>query len=132
MPLPVFAFANAGISYAEIGVDDLTNTVTLGIALGLFLGNPIGILSLIFVATRLRRLRLLDDVTWSQLTGTAFACGIGFTMSLFMASLVFEHADGSFWAADKLGILMGAIASALVGGIILAVSLPRNTRERQG
>ncbi len=130
--LPIFAFANAGISFADIGISDLTNAVTLGIALGLFLGNPIGILSLIFVATRLRRLRLPEDVTWSQLTGTAFACGIGFTMSLFMASLAFEHADGSFWAADKLGILMGSIASALVGGIILAFSLPRNTRERQG
>ena len=130
--LPIFAFANAGISFADIGIDDLTNTVTLGIALGLFLGNPIGILSLIFVATRLRRLRLPEDVSWSQLTGTAFACGIGFTMSLFMASLAFEHADGSFWAADKLGILMGSIASALVGGLILAVSLPRNSGDRPG
>ena len=123
--LPIFAFANAGISFSDLGMNDLTNSVTLGIALGLFLGNPIGILGLIFLATKLRLMSLPDDFNWMQLTGTAFACGIGFTMSLFMASLAFEHADGSFWDADKLGILVGSLASALTGGIILGFSLPR-------
>ena len=123
--LPIFAFANAGVSFAEIGFNDLISPVTLGIALALFLGNPIGILGLIFLATRFRSIELPDGVTWSQLTGTAFACGIGFTMSLFIASLAFEHSDGTFWVVDKLGILLGSLASALVGGIVLAFALPK-------
>ena len=94
--LPLFAFANAGISFAAVSIGDLANPVTLGIALGLFLGNPVGILSLVFLASRLRLLSLPAGVTWAQLVGTAFACGIGFTMSLFIAGLAFEHADGSF------------------------------------
>lgn len=124
--LPVFAFANAGVSFAGIGIADLANPVTLGIAFGLFLGNPVGILGLVFVALKLRWVSLPQGVTWGQLTGTAFACGIGFTMSLFIASLAFEHADGSFWAADKLGILVGSAASAVVGFAVLSFALPRS------
>lgn len=127
--LPIFAFANAGVSFTTLEIENLTNPVTLGIALGLFLGNPIGILSLVFIATKLRLLALPDDISWPQLAGTAFACGIGFTMSLFMASLAFEHADGSYWFADKLGILLGSAASALVGGVILAFSLPKQANH---
>ena len=127
--LPIFAFANAGISFAGIGINDLTNSVTLGIALGLFLGNPLGILSLVFIATRLRLMAIPAGVSLSQIAGTTFVCGIGFTMSLFMASLAFEHADGSFWAADKLGILLGSLASAVVGALILALSLPRSSSQ---
>lgn len=127
--LPIFAFANAGVSFTTLEIENVTNPVTLGIALGLFLGNPIGILSLVFIATKLRLLALPDDISWPQLAGTAFACGIGFTMSLFMASLAFEHADGSYWFADKLGILLGSAASALVGGVILAFSLPKQANH---
>lgn len=123
--LPLFAFANAGVSFAGVSVGDLTDPVTVGIALGLFLGNPIGILGLVFVASKLRWVSLPTDITWPQLVGTAFACGIGFTMSLFIAGLAFEHADGSYWAADKLGILMGSAASALVGFAVLSIALPR-------
>jgi len=122
--LPLFAFANAGISFASVGLADFANPVTLGIALGLFLGNPVGILGLVFVASRLSLVSLPAGITWPRLAGAAFACGIGFTMSLFIAGLAFEHADGSFWAADKLGILLGSAASALVGAAILAVALP--------
>ncbi|MYC53480.1 MAG: Na+/H+ antiporter NhaA [Gammaproteobacteria bacterium] len=124
--LPVFAFANAGVSFAGIGIADLADPVTLGIAFGLFLGNPVGILGLVFIASKLRWVSLPEGVTWGQLTGTAFACGIGFTMSLFIASLAFEHADGSFWAADKLGILLGSAASAVVGFAVLSFALPRS------
>ena len=122
--LPLFAFANAGVPLAGVGIGDLANPVTLGIALGLFLGNPAGILGLVFVAVRLRWVSLPAGVSWAQLAGTAFVCGIGFTMSLFIAGLAFEHADGSFWAADRLGILLGSGASALAGGAVLAFALP--------
>ena len=121
--LPLFAFANAGISFAGIGWGHLMNPVTLGIALGLFLGNPIGILGLVGLAVLFRVTSLPDGVTWGQLTGVAFACGIGFTMSLFIAGLAFEHGGGAFWAADKLGILIGSLASAAVGFAVLAATL---------
>ena len=102
------------------------NPVTLGIALGLLLGNPIGIVGSIGLAVLLRLTSLPDGVTWGQLTGTAFACGIGFTMSLFIAGLAFEHGEGTFWAADKLGILLGSLASAAVGFAILHATLHPN------
>lgn len=127
--LPIFAFANAGVSLAGIGLSDILNPVTLGIALGLTFGNPIGILSFVFIATKLRFVTLPDGVTWGQVVGTSFACGIGFTMSLFIASLAFEHTDGSYWAVDKLGILIGSLASALVAAAVLAYTLPE---KRQG
>ena len=124
--LPLFAFANAGISFSGIGLGDLMNPVTLGIALGLLLGNPIGIVGSIGLAVLLRLTSLPDGVTWGQLTGTAFACGIGFTMSLFIAGLAFEHGDGALWAAEKLGILLGSLASAAVGFAVLSATLRRN------
>ena len=133
--LPLFAFANAGVSFAGVGVRDLADPVVLGIALGLFLGNPAGILGLIFVASRLGWVSLPAGVTWPQLAGMAFACGIGFTMSLFIAGLAFEHADASFWALDKLGILVGSAASAVVGATVLSVTLPpqpKGTQESNG
>ena len=114
--LPIFAFANAGVSFSGIGPGDLLDPVTLGIALGLFVGNPVGIVGMIGLAVSLRLTSLPQGVTWGQLTGTAFVCGIGFTMSLFIAGLAFEHGDGTYWAADKLGILLGSLASA-AGGI---------------
>ena len=124
--LPVFAFANAGISFAGMGLEDFIDPVTLGIALGLFLGNPIGIMGLVGLAVLLRWVALPAGVTWAQLLGTAFACGIGFTMSLFIASLAFEHGDGTYWVADKLGILLGSMASAAAAAVVLGATLPRN------
>lgn len=124
--LPVFAFANAGISFAGVEWGDFVDPVTLGIALGLFLGNPIGIVGLVGLAVLLRWVALPEGVTWAQLTGMAFACGIGFTMSLFIASLAFEHGGGDYWAADKLGILLGSLASAAVAYVVLSAALPRN------
>lgn len=124
--LPVFAFANAGISFSGVGLGDFLNPVTLGIGLGLFLGNPIGILGMIALGVWLLRIPLPDGVTWGQLAGMAFACGIGFTMSLFIAGLAFEHGGGAYWAADKLGILLGSLASAVVGFAVLSIALRRN------
>ncbi len=128
--LPVFAFANAGISFAGVGLRDFLDPVTLGIALGLFLGNPLGIVGLVGLAVSLRWVALPAGVTWTQLIGTAFACGIGFTMSLFIASLAFEHGDGAYWAADKLGILLGSLASAAAAATVLGFALPREGEAR--
>ena len=80
---------------------------------------------------RLRFVALPQGVTWAQLTGMAFTCGIGFTMSLFIAGLAFQHGDGTHWAADKLGILLGSLASASAGAVLLHASLPRNRDLRR-
>ena len=130
--LPVFAFGNAGISFSGVGLAEFADPVTLGIALGLFLGNPVGILGLVGLAVLLRLVALPEDVTWPQLAGTAFACGIGFTMSLFIAGLAFEHGDGTYWAADKLGILLGSLASAAAACVLLGFALPRKRDVRDG
>ena len=70
----------------------------------------------------------LKDVDWRQLLGVAFACGIGFTMSLFIAGLAFEHGSGDYFSGDRLGILVGSVLSALAAYILFHVSLPRITR----
>lgn len=127
--LPVFAFANAGISFSGVGLGDFADPVTLGIALGLFLGNAVGIVGLVGIAVLLRWVALPEGVSWAMLTGTAFACGIGFTMSLFIAGLAFEHGDGTHWAADKLGILLGSLASAAAASVVLGAALPRKRKS---
>jgi NhaA family Na+:H+ antiporter len=124
--LPVFAFANAGLALSGMGLSDLTHPVTLGVIGGLFLGKPLGILAFVGAAVGLRLVRLPRDVTWVQVLGVAFACGIGFTMSLFIAGLAFEHGSTSYFAGDRLGILVGSLCSAGAAYMILRVSLPRS------
>ena len=122
--LPVFAFANAGLALGGMSMDAVMHPVTLGIILGLLIGKPIGILSFVGAAVVLGLARLPDNVTWKQLFGVALACGIGFTMSLFIASLAFEHASGDYFSGDRLGILLGSILSAIASYFVLTFSLP--------
>ena len=123
--LPVFAFANAGLSLAGISIADLTHPVTVGIASGLLIGKPVGILTFVWLAISLKIAELPKNVNWTQVLGVAFACGIGFTMSLFIAGLAFEHGSGDYFAGDRPGILAGSILSAVVAYALLHVSLPR-------
>jgi NhaA family Na+:H+ antiporter len=124
--LPLFAFANAGIALAGIGFNDLAHPVTAGIVAGLVLGKPVGILAFVGAAVALGIARLPASVTWTQLLGVACACGIGFTMSLFIAGLAFEHGSGAYFAGDRLGILVGSVLSAAIAFLLLQVSLPRD------
>lgn len=126
--LPIFAFANAGLSLTGMSIDDLTHPVTMGVVAGLLIGKPLGILLFVGLAVGLRLAQLPTNVNWRQLLGVAFACGIGFTMSLFIAGLAFEHGSGDYFSGDRLGILAGSILSALAAYILLHVSLPRATR----
>ena len=123
--LPIFAFANAGLNLGGMSFSDVTNPVTMGVTLGLFIGKPLGILLFVGLAVALRFVKLPSDVNWMQLLGVAFACGIGFTMSLFIAGLAFEHGGGDYLSGDRLGILLGSILSALVAYILLHISLPK-------
>lgn len=124
--LPAFAFANAGLPLAGMALSDIAHPVTMGVVAGLLVGKPLGIMLFVGLAAALGLVRLPERVTWSQLVGVAFACGIGFTMSLFIAGLAFEHGSGAYFAGDRLGILVGSVLSAIAAYVILQFSLPRS------
>jgi len=123
--LPIFAFANAGLSLTDMSLNDLAHPVTMGVVSGLLIGKPLGILFFVGLAVSLRFAQLPKNVSWPQIVAVAFACGIGFTMSLFIAGLAFEHGSGEYFGLDRLGILVGSILSALAAYVLLYVSLPK-------
>jgi Na+:H+ antiporter, NhaA family len=124
--LPMFAFANAGVSFAGMGLDSLTEPVTLGIALGLFVGKQLGIFGVLFLTIRTGIAPMPSGANWLHLYGVAALAGIGFTMSLFIGGLAFEHSD--FMAPIRLGVLTGSIASGIVGFLLLLAAGPgKNT-----
>jgi len=117
--LPLFAFANAGISLSNVGSEQLLHPVPLGIALGLFLGKQLGIFSLCWIAIRLGITKLPKGMTYGSLYGTAALCGIGFTMSLFIGSLAFEATGVNSVFDERLGIIIGSVVSGIVGYFVL-------------
>jgi Na+:H+ antiporter, NhaA family len=121
--LPVFAFANAGINFSGVTSEQLQHGVPMGIALGLFLGKQVGIFGLcwLFIVTKITRLP--NNMNWLSLYGTSALCGIGFTMSLFIGSLAFEETGVNLLFDERLGIIIGSVASGIVGFIILKISL---------
>lgn len=123
--LPLFAFANTGISFAGLSVDSFFHPVPLGIAGGLFIGNQIGVFGFSWVAIKSGLAQLPDGAGWLQLYGVALLCGIGFTMSLFISSLAFEQGGSAIAVDDRLGILIGSMASAVLGYIILRLAASR-------
>ena len=129
--LPAFAFVNAGLSLSGVSLDALLHPVTLGVTSGLVLGKPLGIVLFTGVAVALGLARLPKDVNWTQLLGVACACGIGFTMSLFIAGLAFEHGSGAYFSGDRLGILVGSLLSALAAWVLLQFSLPKAVSDAQ-
>ena len=121
--LPLFAFANAGLSLEGMGFEDLFHPVTLGVICGLLFGNAIGVLLFTGLGVAFKLTRLPDGVNWLQMTGVAFMCGIGFTMSLFIAGLAFEHAGGAYYEVSRLGILIGSALAASLGCLVLWIGL---------
>ena len=129
--LPIFAFANAGISFSGIGAEQLLHGVPLGIALGLFFGKQIGIFGLCWLAIKLKLTSLPKDMSWMSLYGTSALCGIGFTMSLFIGSLAFEDSGINMLFDERLGILLGSLASGIIGYAILSFSLKKAPIEAE-
>lgn len=115
--LPLFALANAGVALGGIGAAALADPVALGTALGLFLGKQAGVLIFSWIAVRLGWGALPQGASWRQFHGVALLTGIGFTMSLFVGTLAF--ADDSHLTAVRLGVLIGSLASALAGYLVL-------------
>jgi len=125
--LPLFAFVNAGISFAGIGLADLMNPIAFGIAAGLFIGKQLGVFLLCYMAIKLGMAKLPQGANWGALYGVAILSGVGFTMSLFIDGLAFENMppDAVFNFDERLGILVGSLASGIIGYIVLDRSLPR-------
>ena len=125
--MPVFAFANAGVSLQGLTLADLFAGVPLGIAAGLFVGKQLGIMGFVWAGVKLGLARLPEGVTWLQIYGVSMLAGIGFTMSLFIGTLAF--ADPEQAAAVRIGVLVGSLLSAICGAIVLRIALPSQSND---
>jgi NhaA family Na+:H+ antiporter len=123
--VPIFGFANAGVSLAGTSLAELAAPLPLGIAMGLFLGKQLGIFTSVWIAVKLGIAARPAHASWLQVYGVALLCGIGFTMSLFIGGLAFTGPD----QADdvKIGVLMGSILSAMFGYLILRFAASQKT-----
>lgn len=120
--LPLFAFANAGVSLAGVTLESFTHPVPMGITLGLLAGKTVGVFGLTWLAVKLRLAALPAEANWGQLLGVAILCGIGFTMSLFVGSLAFVPGSSDYAGMDRMGILTGSFFAAVVGYLITAMA----------
>ncbi|WP_312995866.1 Na+/H+ antiporter NhaA [Pseudomonas sp.] len=120
--LPLFAFANAGLSLSGVTVESFTHDVPMGIAIGLLLGKTIGVFGLTWLAVKIGIAALPQGANWGQILGVAILCGIGFTMSLFVGSLAFEPGMSDYAGMDRMGILTGSILAAVIGYAVTAAA----------
>lgn len=123
MILPLFAFANAGVSLKGVTLDGLTGMLPLGIIAGLFIGKPLGISLFCWLAVKLKLASLPNGTTFRQIMAVGVLCGIGFTMSIFISTLAFASVDPELIVWAKLGILTGSLLAAFVGYTLLRVKL---------
>ena len=121
MILPIFGFANAGVSLAGLSFSDLVSPVPLGIAAGLVLGKLIGVSGAVALARLFNIAPMPTGANAVHIIGVALLCGIGFTMSLFIAGLAFEAGGSHAIGTDRLGILMGSVIAAVLGFFVLRV-----------
>ncbi len=126
--LPLFGFANAGVSLAGISPAMLLDPVTLGVALGLFVGKQVGVFGSIWLAVRMGLASRPALASWGQVYGVAILCGIGFTMSLFIGLLSFAGMP-ELESETKIGVLLGSIMSTIVGAVVLALFNGRAARR---
>ena len=128
--LPIFAFANAGVNMSNLTIESFTHPVPVGIALGLFIGKQVGVFSFAWLAIKTGIASRSKDLTWTSLYGVALLTGIGFTMSLFIGSLAFEHHDLPANVDERFGILLGSLLSAVCGYLVLRYHLkPKPTSQ---
>ena len=126
--LPVFAFANAGVSLQGVTLGTLVQPVPLGITAGLALGKALGVFGASWLLIRFMGARLPAHSSWGQFFGVCVLCGVGFTMSLFIGSLAFEGTDPFYEAQVKLGVLLGSLVSGLAGTALLLMQRPGNVQ----
>ncbi|HEY2567016.1 MAG TPA: Na+/H+ antiporter NhaA [Candidatus Aquirickettsiella sp.] len=124
--LPLFAFANAGLSFSKISLATFLHPLPLGIIVGLFLGKQLGIFGASWLTVKTKLAKLPYQVNWWHIYGTALICGIGFTMSLFIASLAFG--DNELTTLVRLGVFTGSVLSGIAGYSILSLAQQKNQR----
>ncbi len=127
--IPIFGFANAGVSLAGIQPASLIEPLPLGIALGLLVGKQLGIFGFAWIAVKAGIASLPESVTWRQIHGLSLLAAIGFTMSLFIGNLAFD--DPAQVDAVKLGVLSGSTIAAILGYALIRSSLPRPLDESE-
>ncbi|MEJ0061693.1 MAG: Na+/H+ antiporter NhaA [Alphaproteobacteria bacterium] len=125
--LPVFAFANAGVTLKGMTIESLDHPVFWGIVLGMFLGKQIGIFSAIAVAVKSGISRLPPHAGWAQVYGMSILGGVGFTMALFIGSLSFQ--DGALIDRTRLAIMTGSFLAAVMGYMVLFLTSKRSSRH---
>ena len=128
--IPLFAFANAGVVLAGMQFADLFSGVSLAIMVGLVAGKFLGVLSFSWIAVRLKMVQLPDNSNWKSFASVCMLCGIGFTVSMFIASLSYGDASAMLSQA-KLGIILGSVVSALAACVLLNRTLPKETLPKE-
>ena len=129
--VPLFAFANAGIILSGVGLGDVFSGVSLAVMLGLVVGKFVGVFSFSWLAIRLRIVSLPSEASWASFASICMVCGIGFTVSMFIADLSYAGlgADGdALLSQAKLGVLVGSVISAVLGCILLHKTLPKSNK----
>jgi NhaA family Na+:H+ antiporter len=125
--VPIFAFANAGVSFEGLGLDTLMAPVTLGVASGLVLGKFFGVFGAVWIIVRTGVADLPAGASWMQMLGVAILCGIGFTMSLFISLLAL---DSAFMQTEaKFGILAGSLMAGILGYLVLRLAQTRQSSK---
>ncbi|UZE28044.1 Na+/H+ antiporter NhaA [Pseudomonas asplenii] len=127
--LPLFAFANAGVSLTGVTLESFTHHVPLGIAAGLLIGKTVGVFGLTWLAIKVGMATLPQGANWGQVFGVAILCGIGFTMSLFVGSLAFVAGSSDYVGMDRMGILTGSILAALIGYAVMTIASRRKVQH---
>ena len=118
--LPIFAFANAGVSFSGMKLNLLWDPVTLGIILGLFFGKQIGVMLFTYLGSILKICKLPSDISWAQYYGLSLVTGIGFTMSLFIGSMAFT--DPEYQTSVRLGVLIASLLAGICGYLTLRLT----------
>ena len=126
--VPIFGFANAGVSLQGLGVEALLDPLPYAIAAGLVIGKQLGIFSAVWIAVKTGFAQMPDNASWMEIYGVAILCGIGFTMSLFIGGLAFP---GNQLLIDeaKIGILTGSAISAIMGYVVLRLTTTHTAEE---
>lgn len=117
--LPMFAFANAGVSLQGVTLDTLLQAIPFGVAAGLLFGKAVGVFGAAWLLVRFTGASLPTGAGWFQFFGVCLLCGVGFTMSLFIGALAFEGLGADYETQVKLGVLSGSILSGLAGTLVL-------------
>ena len=126
--IPLFAFANAGIDLSEMSFGSLFSGVGLAVMLGLVIGKFLGVLSFSWIAVKLKVVALPANTTWKAFASVCVVCGIGFTVSMFIADLSYAGVEGGLALLNqaKLGVLCGSVISAVLGCLLLNRNLPES------